>query len=79
MFDKKILCLGNNDASTDLITTKLATENHTVNQGLITDSDFLPSQPGYYHTTIVDIFAGGVVQLAAKFDSIILLDQPADQ
>lgn len=76
MSDKKILCIGTNDASTDVFTSQLAKENDSVNHGLISDSSFQPTLPGYYHTSIVDIFAGGIVELAKNFDTIMLLDQP---
>jgi len=79
MFDKKILCLGNNSSDTDYRTTVLANKDQTINHGLITETEFIPQAPGYYHTTIVDVFAGGIVELAKKFDTTILLDQPVDQ
>ena len=76
---KRILFLGTNDASTDQKVSVLAEINQTVNFGLLPDSTFVPSKPGYYHTTIVDIWAGGIIEVAKHFDKIVLLDQPVDQ
>ena len=75
----KILCLGNNDTDTDVRVTNLALQNQTINHGLITDDDFVPIEPGYYHTTILDITFGGIVQLASHFDQVIMLDQSQSQ
>jgi pyruvate-formate lyase-activating enzyme len=79
MFDKKILCLGTNSSDTDIRTTALATIDQTINHGLISDPTYSPQLPGYYHTTIVDVYAGGIIQLAKQFDTIILFDQPLEQ
>jgi pyruvate-formate lyase-activating enzyme len=76
MFNKKILCLGTNSVITNDTTSELAKLNQTTNHGLITDSTFIPINPGYYHTTIVDVFFGGVIELAKHFDQIKMLDQP---
>jgi sulfatase maturation enzyme AslB (radical SAM superfamily) len=76
MFNKKILCLGTNSTATDNETSELANIDQTVNHGLISDSDFAPVNSGYYHTTIVDTFAGGIIELAKHFDQIKMLDQP---
>jgi len=78
MFDKKILCLGNNNQDTDIRTTGLAKQNQTINHGLITDSTFVPVKPGYYHTTVIDI-PGGILELSQRFDQIVLLDQPVSE
>ena len=75
----KTLFLGNNDDSTDQHVTALAKEHATVNHGLIYDSAFIPAQSGYYHTTVVDIPWGDLIELATKFDSIVMLDQPQSQ
>ena len=45
--ETKILFLGNNDESTDNAVTEFAQQNHTVNHGLVTESDFIPQQPGF--------------------------------
>ena len=76
MFDKKILCLGSNSTTTDDTTSELAKLNQTTNHGLISDSTVIPRKPGYYHTSIVDVFSGGVIELAKHFDLIKMLDQP---
>lgn len=72
----KTLFLGNNDDSTDQQVSELARQYNTVNHGLICDSAFVPVQPGCYHTTVVDIPWGGLIELATRFDSIVMLDQP---
>jgi sulfatase maturation enzyme AslB (radical SAM superfamily) len=79
MFNKKILCLGNNGNNTDIETAKLARRDQITNHGLISSSDYIPQLPGYYHTTVIDIPTGGILQLARQFDTIIFLDQPTDQ
>jgi hypothetical protein len=75
----KILFLGNNDESTDQQVSKLAKQHATINHGLVSDSTFDPQQPGYYHTTIVDIPRGELIKLAEKFNAIVMLDQESDQ
>jgi pyruvate-formate lyase-activating enzyme len=79
MFNKKILCLGANNKDTDDKTTILADTNQTTNHGLVLDENFNPELPGYYHTSIVDISFGGIIKLAKQFDTILSLDQTADQ
>ena len=79
MFNKKILCIGNETELTDQLVSALANKDTTVNQGLIDTSDFIPTDAGYYHTSIADISAGDIViNLAQHFDSIIMLDQDID-
>jgi pyruvate-formate lyase-activating enzyme len=79
MFNKKILCVGNETEQTDWLVSDLSTQNETVNCGLVTDGAFLPSRPGYYHTSIVDVAPGEIVlNLGKHFDSIIMLDQDVD-
>lgn len=72
----KTLFLGNNDESTDQAVSQLAMQHGTSNHGLITQPDFEPDTPGYYHTTIVDIPWSRLFKLAERFDSIVMLDQP---
>ena len=78
MFDRKILAIGNETEDTDLIVSKLASEAGAVNYGLINSVTQDVSRFGYYHTSIVDLTPGDIVSIAAKFDSIVLLDQPID-
>jgi hypothetical protein len=78
MFNKKILVLGNETVDTDSQVTALATSNTTINHGLLINELFEISQPGYYHTTVVDLSPGAIANLANKFDKIMLLDQPHD-
>ena len=72
----KILVVGNNDESTDHEVAKLAQQHATQNHGLITQSEFIPTLPGYYHTTVTDIAWSGLLDLAERFDTVIMLDQP---
>jgi sulfatase maturation enzyme AslB (radical SAM superfamily) len=76
---KKILFLGNNDESTDKVVSEVAAKHNSINHGLITEASFDPSQAGLYHSTVVDIDWGGLITLAQKFDSVIMLDQPQKQ
>ena len=79
MFNKKILCIGNETALTDQLTSTLATKDATTNHGLISTGNFIPEKFGYYHTSISDISSGNIVlDLTSKFDSIIMLDQDVD-
>lgn len=79
MFDKKVLCLGNNDQDTDTLTSKLALQHCTTNYGLISDATFLPAHAGYWHTSILDLNFGAILDIAKHFDLVILLDQPQSQ
>lgn len=72
----RLLVLGNNDISTDLAVSELAEHNHSVNHGLVTQADFVPTEPGYYHTTVVDLAWGDLIKLGQRFDQVIMLDQP---
>ena len=75
----KILYLGTNFPDTDHRVSKFALSMRTVNHGLIESADFIPTDPGLYHTTIVDVWAGGIIKLAKHFDKIVLLDQPKEK
>jgi MoaA/NifB/PqqE/SkfB family radical SAM enzyme len=75
MFNQKILCLGNNDESTDRLVSALAQQDSTTNHGLIVTDNVEPVKFGYYHTTVLDIPYGGIVELSKKFDKVIFLDQ----
>lgn len=75
----RVLVLGNNDETTDHLTTELAAKNNSTNHGLVTDPMFVPVDPGYYHTTIVDIPFGSLLDLGQRFDCIVLLDQAQSQ
>jgi hypothetical protein len=78
MFDKKILCLGNNSADTDVKVTGLAQENDTINHGLVDNID-VDVAVGYYHTTVADLIPGEIIKLSKKFDHVLLLNQPKEQ
>jgi pyruvate-formate lyase-activating enzyme len=79
MFNKKILCIGNETELTDQLTSTHAAKDATTNHGLIFISDFVPIKAGYYHTSIADLSAGDIVlTLAQHFDSIVMLNQTVD-
>ena len=75
-FDQKILVVGNETSSTDELVGALATEAGTSNHGLVDRATFVPQAVGYYHTSVVDLAPGDIIQLANQFDSIVMLDQP---
>jgi hypothetical protein len=80
----KILCLGNNTQDTDTQTRHLATLHGLPCHGLLSELDqpFLEldfSQPGYYHSSVIDIQPGNLRHLVNHFDKVILLDQSVDQ
>lgn len=79
MFNQTILVLGNNDEDTHLRVCELARAESADNHGLVEKSDFIPHKPGFYHSTVLDIDIGGVVNMAERFDRVILLDQPVSQ
>ena len=75
----KILYIGNETAHTDLLVSKLAEKNHTINRGLISSADANVFEDGFYHTTVVDLHSGDIIQnLAKKFDRIEFLEQPLE-
>lgn len=79
MFERKILCVGNETEQTDVMVSELAAAQGTPNHGLISQGSFVPQHTGYYHTSIADIPPGEIViNLAGKFDSIVMLDQNID-
>ena len=75
MFNQKILCIGNNTEDTDIQTTKLALEKQTKNHGLLNNNNFNIENFGYYHTCILDLTLGNLIDIAKQFDKIIMLDQ----
>ena len=68
----KILCLGNNYSHTDELTSALG-----LNHGLITDTS-IELQDGYYHTSVLDLSLSEILDLAERFDSVVVLDQPIE-
>jgi len=68
----KVLCLGNNHSHTDEMTSALG-----LNHGLITDTS-IELQDGYYHTSILDLSLSEILDLAKRFDSVVVLDQPIE-
>jgi pyruvate-formate lyase-activating enzyme len=79
MFNKKILCIGNETELTNQLVSTLAINDATINHGLISTDAFYPENIGYYHTSIADIAAGAItLNLAKHFDLILMLDQDID-
>lgn len=80
----RVLCLGNNHEDTDQQTRKLAFESGSVCHGLLSELDrpFAQldySQPGWYHSTVVDLQLANLSQVMQHMDQVIMLDQPVDQ
>lgn len=76
MYNKKILCLGSNNCDTDVRVSALASVDKTINHGLLTVDNTNIQQPGYYHTSLIDLSTGTLITLAKHFDMIMLIDQP---
>ena len=68
----KTLCLGNNHSHTDELTSALG-----LNHGLITDTS-IELQDGYYHTSVLDLSLSEILDLAERFDNVVVLDQPIE-
>ena len=70
----KRLYIGNTTSDTDRLVTELATQNNTVNHGLITRASDI-TEDGFYHSTVVDITPAEIAKLDCD---IFLLDQPKE-
>lgn len=79
MFNKKILCLGNNTVDTDIRVSDLASSDNTQNHGLINQHNFIPQRNGYYHTSVIDLPSGEIISIAKNFDCVVMLDQPTEE
>ena len=79
MSNNIILCLGSNNINTDIRVSNLATNDKTINHGLLNADNSSILEPGYYHTSVVDLSVGSMIKLAEKFNKIILLDQPIEE
>ena len=80
----RILCLGNNTEDTDVKTRKLAQSSSMKCHGLISEihspislSDL--EQTGFYHSSVYDLEHHRIVELAAQFNKVIILEQPKEQ
>lgn len=69
----KVLCLGNNHKHTDELTNELGN-----NHGLISNLD-IEVKDGFYHTSVLDLTNSEILELAKKFDRVIVLNQTVDQ
>ena len=80
----RILCLGNNTELTDTRTQELAAAHNAKCHGLLSEltdniaTTFVP-ELGYYHSSVYDISWANLINLAKKFDSVIVLDQSRDE
>lgn len=72
MFNKKILVLGPEIEDTNSIVTSMADNDNTINHGLVVDPTFVPTEAGYYHTTVVDLKPGEIVEASDYYDIIQL-------
>ena len=70
----KRLYIGNTTSDTDRLVTELASQNNTVNHGLITCASDI-TEDGFYHSTVVDITSAEIAKLDCD---IFLLDQPKE-
>ena len=70
--------LGNETGDTECLTSVMALNNNTINHGLISSVDKEITENGYYHTSVVDLSPGEIVEISKHFDSILLLDQSPD-
>lgn len=70
----RTLCIGNQTSDTDDRTTQLATVNH----GLLTDKNYVPSVDGHWHTSLADIDYNSLLKLATRFDTVHFFDQPQE-
>lgn len=72
----RVLFLGNETQDTHDRVTVIAREQNMINHGLICSPDFIPEHVGCYHTTVVDVSPADIINLAARFDRTVMLDQP---
>jgi len=79
----KVLCLGNNTKETDIKTRCLAKEDLAECHGLLSElggnTIVTNLLPGWYHSSIYDVEYNRLLDLANKFDLVIMLDQPRDR
>jgi uncharacterized Fe-S cluster-containing radical SAM superfamily protein len=78
----KVLYLGNNTTDTDTKAKRLALGKQEICHGLLSELDgVMPVtlHDGCYHSSVYDIAYGHLVDLASKFDWVIMLDQPKEQ
>ena len=78
----KVLCLGNNSEDTDSKTQQLAQVHHAQCHGLLTElnSSMIDiTKEGWYHSSVYDVEYGRLIELALKFDSVVMLDQSKQQ
>lgn len=77
----KVLCIGDNSSASawaHKLTENLSRENNSIFRGQIDKVD-QKIENGFYHTGIILLNEYEIIQIANKFDKIILLDQEIDQ
>lgn len=72
----KILCLGNNTIDTDKKCRELAQTLGLDHRGLVTNFD---QASGVWHTSVMDLSRGDIINLSKKADRVIMLAQPRHQ
>lgn len=76
--NKMVLCLGNNTTETDELTSKLAAKYNSKNFGLIDRHSYVPTEIGFYHSSLHDLDKENMLDLACKFNHVILWNQPKE-
>lgn len=74
--NEKILCIGSNHEITDKKVQTLAIKNKTKNHGLLSSTESINFEFGFYHTSIVDLNLAEIESVASGFDKILILDIP---
>lgn len=75
----QILCIGNNTEHTDFLAREIASQYNLPCYGLLsedTTTDF--SRTGVYHSSVLDLRRGALVEIGQKFDKVIILNQTSD-
>jgi hypothetical protein len=74
--NKRILCIGNNTAETDALTTQYALSNSSINYGLVTSTQQSIDAIGFYHTSLADFSAvTDLLTLVELFNHVIFFHQ----
>lgn len=72
----RVLCLGNN--TTDTETKTISLSNGGCYNGVLTDIT-QEINDGYYQTSVFDLSRADILEVAKKFDKIVILDQPREE
>lgn len=74
----RILCIGNNTEHTDFLAREIASQHNLQCHGLLSEIDGPTidfSQAGVYHSTVIDLRRGTMIEIGQQFDKIIILNQ----